>query len=143
MPEDLTRLVEQRLAELPPDTREALVAAAALPRPTVAFVAQSPAALEPAVAAQVILVEGDMIRFAHPVFASVLYAGMSPTDRRQLHRRLAQLVESSEERARHLALAVDGPDAGRRGGPRACGRTGPRARSERRGGGARRAVSRG
>ena len=111
VPEDLTRLVEQRLAELPHDTREALVAAAALPRPTVAFVARSPAALEPAVAAQVIQVEGDKIRFAHPVFASVLYAGMSSTDRRQLHRRLAQLVESSEERARHLALAVDGPDA--------------------------------
>ena len=112
VPEDLTRLVEQRLAELPPDTREALVAAAALPRPTVAFVAESPAVLEPAVAAQVIEVEGDLIRFAHPLLASVLYAGLSRTDRRQLHRRLAQIVESSEERARHLALAVDGPDAG-------------------------------
>jgi DNA-binding CsgD family transcriptional regulator len=111
VPDDLTRLIEQRLAELPPDAKEALVTAAALPRPTVQLVADRPAALEPAVAAQVIHIENDRIRFAHPLLASVLYAGVNEERRRTLHRRLADRVESSEERARHLALAVDGPDA--------------------------------
>ena len=47
----------------------------------------------------------------HPLLASVLYAELSEERRRELHRRLAEAVASSEERARHLALAVDGPDA--------------------------------
>jgi DNA-binding CsgD family transcriptional regulator len=110
VPDDRIRLVEQRLADLPADTREALVTAAALPRPTVALVAERPAALEPAVAAHVIQIEGDRIRFAHPLLASVLYAGLDEAERRTLHRRLAELVPDAEERARHLALAADGPD---------------------------------
>jgi DNA-binding CsgD family transcriptional regulator len=110
VPDDRTRLVEQRLADLPKDTREALVTAAALPRPTVALVAENPTALEPAVAAQVIQIEGDRIRFAHPLLASVLYAEVGEAERRALHRRLADRVASSEERARHLALATEGPD---------------------------------
>lgn len=110
VPDDLTRLLEQRLDDLPEATREALVAAAALPRPTVRLVAESPAALEPAVAAQVIQLEGDRIRFGHPLLASVLYGGVSEARRRELHRRLAEAVGSSEERARHLALAATGPD---------------------------------
>ena len=110
VPDDLTRLVEQRLADLPEKTREALVTAAALPRPTVDLVVESPTTLEPAVAAQVIQVEDERIRFAHPLFASVLYAGVSETQRRTLHSRLAEVVASSEERARHLALAAAEPD---------------------------------
>jgi DNA-binding CsgD family transcriptional regulator len=110
VPEDRTRLVEQRLAELPDDTREALVIAAALPRPTVALVTDDPRALEPAVVAQVVQIEDDRIRFTHPLLASVLYVGLDDEERRMLHRRLADRVSSSEERARHLALAADGPD---------------------------------
>jgi DNA-binding CsgD family transcriptional regulator len=110
VPDDRTRLVEQRLADLPADTRDALVTAAALPRPTVALVAENPTALEPAVAAQVIQIEDERVRFTHPLLASVLYAGLDDGKRRMLHRRLAHRVVCSEERARHLALAVDGPD---------------------------------
>jgi DNA-binding CsgD family transcriptional regulator len=110
VPDDLTRLVVERLAELPPDTKEALAAAATLARPTVASVAAEPAALEPAVAAQVIQVEDDRIRFTHPLLASALSAGAGETERRALHRLLAERVESSEEQARHLALAAAGPD---------------------------------
>jgi DNA-binding CsgD family transcriptional regulator len=110
VPDDLTQLLAHRLAHLPTRTREALFAAAALPRPTVELVAEGPSALEPAVTAQVIQIEGDRIRFAHPLLSSVLYAEAGPAQRRKLHRRLAEAVASSEERARHLALAASGPD---------------------------------
>ena len=110
VPNDLTELVEHRLADLPPATRKQLVTAAALPRPTVELVGESLVALEPAIGAQVIQIEDGRIRFTHPVLASVLYAGAGEEERRALHRRLAERVESSEERARHLALAAGGPD---------------------------------
>jgi len=39
----------------------------------------------------------------------VLYADASPTERRAVHRRLADAVPDEEEAARHLALATEGP----------------------------------
>ena len=50
------------------------------------------------------------MRFSHPLLASAVYSGLDPIFRRELHRRLSGLV-AGEERARHLALAADGPDA--------------------------------
>ncbi|HLQ62623.1 MAG TPA: hypothetical protein VK131_12255, partial [Candidatus Acidoferrales bacterium] len=41
---------------------------------------------------------------------SALYSSLAEADRRRLHRALAELAASTEERARHLALAADGPD---------------------------------
>src|SRR6266487_3244455 len=66
--------------------------------------------LERAARAGVIAYEGDRIQFAHSLFASTIYAEASPSQRRRLHHRLAELVVDAEERARHLALAADGPD---------------------------------
>jgi DNA-binding CsgD family transcriptional regulator len=59
----------------------------------------------------VIQIHGDRVRFTHPLFASALYAGVDEAERRTLHRRLADRVASSEERARHLALSTDAPDS--------------------------------
>jgi DNA-binding CsgD family transcriptional regulator len=68
-------------------------------------------ALDPAIAANVIELEGDRIHFAHPLLASVAYAMASETERRGVHRRLAGAVDEPTERARHLAQAAEGPDA--------------------------------
>jgi DNA-binding CsgD family transcriptional regulator len=68
--------------------------------------------LERAERAGVIAREGERIRFTHPLLASTLYAEASPPRRRSLHGRLAELVADGEERARHLALAAEGPDLG-------------------------------
>jgi DNA-binding CsgD family transcriptional regulator len=46
----------------------------------------------------------------HPLLASAAYEGVDAISRRELHRRLASVVHDEEERSRHLALAVDGPD---------------------------------
>ena len=119
VPAGLRALVRARLARLPVPARESLVAVAALSRPTVAVAAaaagrgeRGSADLERAARAGVIAYEGDRIRFAHPLFASTIYAEASPSQRCRLHRRLAELVRDGEERARHLALAADGPDIG-------------------------------
>jgi DNA-binding CsgD family transcriptional regulator len=69
------------------------------------------AALDEAVAAGVIEIDGEQIRFTHPLLAEAMAALIAPRRRRPLHRRLAALVSDPEEQARHLALASDSPDA--------------------------------
>jgi DNA-binding CsgD family transcriptional regulator len=114
LPSSLGTLVNERIAGLPEESREALVVASALSQPTIelleAALGRDPA-LGPALEAQVVELERDRIRFAHPLLASGVYWTTSPAERHALHWRLAQLVPDAEERARHLALGVDGPDA--------------------------------
>lgn len=109
LPPTLDALVGHRVTTLPKETREALAAASALSHPSAKLVAPS-RVLEPAVSAGVITVEDDEIRFAHPLFASAAYAALDPARRGPLHARLARLTADAEERARHLALAAQGPD---------------------------------
>ena len=51
------------------------------------------------------------VRFTHPLLASICYEQAPVWKRRAVHRALAGRVTDAEERARHLALAADGPDA--------------------------------
>ena len=44
----------------------------------VALGADAVASLEPAVAAEVVSFDGDMIRFSHPLLASAAYAAVDP-----------------------------------------------------------------
>ena len=112
--ETLEALVRDRLAALPERSRAVLVAAAAVADPTVKLLASAwPDAarlLQPALRADVLLLEGERIRFAHPLLASVLYEQTAAEERARLHARLAGLVADPVERARHLALAGAGPD---------------------------------
>src|SRR5262249_33754705 len=107
----------ERLETLDPPAHEAVLTTAALARPTVALVEASlsssdaAAALAGAVDAAVLEIEGERLRFTHPLIASVVYADASAAQRRAVHARIADVVEESEERARHLALGSDGPDA--------------------------------
>jgi len=118
VPGTLQQFVGDRLADLPPDVRELLFIAAAVPDPNLALLERFTggpdsvsAAVAVAVAAGVVQVTDDSLRFTHPLFASTLYHAV-PTARRQtLHRRLAPLVVGIGERARHLALGARGPDA--------------------------------
>jgi DNA-binding CsgD family transcriptional regulator len=116
VPANLHELVRARIAALPDTAVDALAAAAALSRPTVGLLTAAsdydPAPdLDLAVAAHVIEIEGERIRFTHPLLASAVYADVAPGKRRELHRGLADLVDDAEERARHLALTASGPAA--------------------------------
>ena len=68
-------------------------------------------ALEAAAREGVVELDDSRVRFAHPLLASICYEQAPVWKRRAVHRALAEAVADIEERARHLALAVDGPDA--------------------------------
>ncbi len=117
VPESLQELVLARLQALPAAAHTAVLVAAALSRPTVAMVAEAlgperniQSALVAAEEAGVLVMERERIRFTHPLLASVVYGAASNSQRRQLHRRLAEVVADPEERARHLAASVTEAD---------------------------------
>jgi ATP/maltotriose-dependent transcriptional regulator MalT len=114
LPESLRALVAERVSSLPARVRETLVAVAALGSPSVPLLEPlAPATvddIELACRRRVLELDGDRIRFTHPLLAPVCYEDMPLHRRRGLHRRLADLNLDPEERARHLALAADGPD---------------------------------
>ena len=68
-------------------------------------------ALEAAVREGVVELDDSRVRFAHPLLASICYEQAPVWKRRAVHRALAGAVSDVEERARHLALAAEGPDA--------------------------------
>lgn len=109
-------LLRDRLRALPFATRETLLYASACSRPTVRLleaVAESSnvtGQLTKAVDAGIVETDGEDVRFTHPLYGSAIYAEASRDHRHRVHRRLAEVAEDPEERARHLALAADGPD---------------------------------
>jgi DNA-binding CsgD family transcriptional regulator len=68
------------------------------------------AALEAAVDAGVVVVDGDRIRAAHPLLAAAAQRQADPAEMRDLHRRLAEVAADEQRRALHLALASTEPD---------------------------------
>ena len=117
-PADFRTLVTERLRGLTARTREALLLTAALAQPTATSVAaavgnafQAARCLEEAVTAGVLELDGERVRFTHPLIASIPYADLTLTARRALHERLAITVTDPEERARHAALGSDEPSS--------------------------------
>jgi DNA-binding CsgD family transcriptional regulator len=116
IPDRLQELIADRLEGLPSRTTEALEIVSALSAPTfdVIAAATDPSGVDrrlgPALENGVVEVVGDRLRFTHPLLASAVYQRTPLTRRRQLHARLATIVRDPEERARHLALSVEGPD---------------------------------
>lgn len=119
VPERLTDLLRERLRKLPVRTRRVLLAAAAMSAPRLDELARVanlpdaasvPAEIERAERLGVLEVRGQAVRFAHPLFASVVYEEAGRAEQRRAHRRLADVASDPEERARHLALATPEPD---------------------------------
>jgi DNA-binding CsgD family transcriptional regulator len=118
VPADFRVLVTERLRGFSPQAREMLLITAALAQPTVAAVAaavgDADAAaryLEETVAAGILEVDGDRVRFTHPLIASIPYAGLTLAARRALHEKLAATVTDPEEHARHAALSSAEPSS--------------------------------
>ena len=114
IPADLRVLVTERLRGQSARVREVLLFAGAMARPTVASITAAiaepaavdevHAALDETVSAGLLDIDGDRVRFTHPLIASIPYADLSPERRRHLHRRIAASVTDPEEHARHAAL---------------------------------------
>jgi DNA-binding CsgD family transcriptional regulator len=113
VPPSLERLVGARLNTLDEPARRALLVVAAhgrLPDALARAMQVAPEAIERARAANVIESEGGIVRFAHPLLASALYQEATDDERRDTHRRLAEVVADRVHQARHLALGADAPD---------------------------------
>ena len=117
VPDNLRALVAERLTGLSSPARDVALVVAVLRRATIDLVraatgtSGTDAALDEGVDAGVLEVDGERVRFTHPLLASVLYAGTTGAERRLLHARLATVHDDPEERAGHLALSAAGPDA--------------------------------
>ncbi len=117
VPEDLQKLLSARLAAVPSAGRAPLLAIAATAQPTWDLVLEIGGSEEPtldalrrAEEAGIIERADGRVRFTHPLLGSTLYLNTSAAERRALHGRLASVTTDLEERARHLALATQGPD---------------------------------
>jgi DNA-binding CsgD family transcriptional regulator len=109
VPQELQAVLRERLRELPDEARDALLIAAASASPTVDMLEGSGHAVDRLVEAGIVGLRGPAIEFAHPLFASTVYASAGPASRRATHRRLAETATDPEGRARHLALSSSEP----------------------------------
>ena len=110
----IRRLVGDRLAALPRASLPALATVAALADPTTVAVhaaVERESLLDPAFEAGVLEESGTETRFSHPLLAAAALASVTPRRRREIHARLAAIVEDPEQRARHLAAATVGHSA--------------------------------
>jgi DNA-binding CsgD family transcriptional regulator len=117
VPESLHELVHGRVLALPAESREFLLAAAAHAHPTVSITEAATgvgrrAGLTPALEARIVELDGDRIRFTHPLLAAGAYEMADSRRRTEIHARLAELLEDPEARAWQLAASVDQPDEG-------------------------------
>lgn len=112
VPPSLERLLRIRLATLDRAGQQALLLVAAHGRLPIALQAplgMAMADIDAARAARIVELDGDTIRFTHPMLASVIYQDAAPHERRAAHERLASVVHDPVQRARHLALGTDVP----------------------------------
>lgn len=115
VPENLAKLIQDRIGALPRVAQSVLPIVAAASTPTLALLERAldqdaRPLLEPAVDARIVQLQGERIRFAHPLFGSAVYSALDEGGRRDVHRLLASVTDDAEERTRHLARAADGPD---------------------------------
>jgi DNA-binding CsgD family transcriptional regulator len=118
VPESLRELLGGRLAKLPAETADVLLEISALARPTVELVAAAHGDLDRvrdsisvAIAEEIVELDDSRVRFVNPLLASICYERAPIWKRRAVHGALAAVAGDLEERARHLALAAEGPDA--------------------------------
>jgi DNA-binding NarL/FixJ family response regulator len=118
VPDSAVELARSRITRLPGPARDAVELASVLRAPTLDLLRRLDSTavdrhgpLAAAARAGIVTIDGERVRFAHPVLAAAAYGSIPVTQRRELHRAVAMLSDDLEERARHLAIAADGPDA--------------------------------
>jgi len=115
IPDDLRELLTERLRAFPADTFDILVATAVASEPPLQLlehlVGVAWKRLLPTIDEGVLKLDGNRIRFTHPLLAAAVMSRSDPQRRRELHRMLAYTVTDPEDRARHLANAITDPDA--------------------------------
>ncbi len=114
LPRTLSGVVQSRFGTMADGVRNALLAIACQPSATLDQLVRATGIdsdhlvelLEQAETQGIIEIAGDRRRFTHPLLARGVYDSVAPAQRRKMHRRLAQVVNEPELRARHLALGA-------------------------------------
>jgi ATP/maltotriose-dependent transcriptional regulator MalT len=110
----LETVIGSRLQLASRRTQQAVAAVAALARPTVPLVCATTGAgtkqIDEAIDRDLLVLDGERLAVAHPLIASAAYYALPADRRRALHRRLAELCPTAEERGLHLAAATAVPD---------------------------------
>jgi AAA ATPase domain len=112
VPETVEELLGTRVSGLPGSVRRLLLALALggdLDRSQLTALA-GPRAIEDALAAGVVLIDGDRARAAHPLLTAAARRHSDLAERRACHLDLAGVAADRERRARHLALGTPHPD---------------------------------
>ena len=112
LPDSLKELIRSKVRGGDADVDDAVLAVACLAAPTVGLVARAlgsdlhvvSAQLEAGESRGILEIDGEKLRFSHPIFARGVYNDAAPERRRAMHRRLADVVDEPELRARHMAL---------------------------------------
>jgi hypothetical protein len=118
LPHTLAELVRIRTSRLNADAGKVLLAAACVAEPTVDMLARATGTtvertielLDDAETNGTVVVDGNRVRYSHPLLAHGIYADAEPARRRQVHRALAGVLTQPELKARHLALAASSTD---------------------------------
>jgi DNA-binding CsgD family transcriptional regulator len=118
LPATLTEVVRARIGRLDDDARGMLLAAASTAEPTVDLLARATGnsvertveLLEEPESNDVVIIDGNHVRFSHPLLARGVYTDANPSRRRAMHRALAEVEALPELKARHLALATSSTD---------------------------------
>jgi DNA-binding NarL/FixJ family response regulator len=114
VPAALRQMFGDRIARLDPAARWALLLVGTSRRARADALRGLPdvaAGLEVAERERLIELDDGAARFVHPLIGRAVYAEAARADRRRAHRLMAEHSIDPEERARHLALAEDRPDA--------------------------------
>ncbi|MGB3522112.1 MAG: AAA family ATPase [Mycobacterium sp.] len=114
LPDSLSALVRGRIGDADDEETTVLLAAACTAAPTVELIAQGAGftaarvveLLDSVASRAIVGLDGNRVRFTHPLFATGVYTGAPPARRRAMHRRLADVIDQPEIKARHLALSV-------------------------------------
>ena len=119
LPGTLAELVRDRISRHAGNAQQALLAVSCLADPPVELVARATdsdseqllSILSEAEDDGIVEIAGNRLRFAHPLLAHGVYTDATAGRRRAMHRRLADIVDEPELKARHLALAAATGDA--------------------------------
>ena len=118
LPQALAEMLRNRVGHFDTEVKQVLLAAACVSDPTVDVMATMTSTavdrlvqlLEEPETDGVVAIEGNRVRFTHPILAYGVYSLALPSQRRRMHGVLAEIESTPEQRARHMALAVVSAD---------------------------------
>ena len=113
VPASMQALVGASLSALPAEAVRAIRLIALMSSPRVADLDAADIAIETidvVEEAGLAFVDGDRVRFVHPVHAAAVRTSIPGGVRRRMHAHLAKVSTDPDERARHLARSASAPD---------------------------------